>query len=157
MQTTAAHYTSALGVLEVVGAETGICAVRFIEEVPAASPETEPWPVVQAAIRELDEYFRSARQTFTVPLRPQGTAFQQQVWQQLRQIPFGVTVSYAEVANVLGKPTAIRAVGLANGKNPICILIPCHRVIGSNGKLTGYGGGLWRKEWLLRHEKCALL
>lgn len=157
MQTTAAYYTSDIGVLEVVGTETGICAVCFVEETQNAPPETEPWPVVQAAIAELDEYFRGASQTFTVPLTPQGTAFQQQVWQQLRQIPFGVTVSYADVANALGKPNATRAVGLANGKNPICILLPCHRVIGSNGKLTGYGGGLWRKEWLLRHEKCALL
>jgi len=87
-----------------------------------------------------------------VALQPEGTDFQKAVWQQLAAIPYGQTASYGDIARALGNPQAVRAVGAANGQNPISIIIPCHRVIGSNGKLTGYGGGLWRKEWLLEHE-----
>lgn len=102
---------------------------------------------------QLMEYFAHQRQHFDLPLNPQGTTFQKQVWQQLRKIPYGQTISYGTLAQWLDKPTASRAVGAANGKNPISIIVPCHRVIANNGLLTGYAGGLDRKQWLLRHEQ----
>jgi methylated-DNA-[protein]-cysteine S-methyltransferase len=123
-----------------------------------ASPDWTRDPAAFATVREeLDEYFRGERETFTVPVAPSGTEFQRAVWDQLTKIPYGRTVSYGDVAAALGKrPVASRAVGLANGRNPISIIIPCHRVIGADGSLTGYGGGLDRKEWLLRHEGALL-
>jgi methylated-DNA-[protein]-cysteine S-methyltransferase len=108
-----------------------------------------------AAIRQLGEYFAGARRDFELPLRPQGTAFQRRVWDALLQIPYGATWSYGELARRIDQPKASRAVGLANGSNPVSIVVPCHRVIGANGTLTGYGGGLERKRWLLAHEGLA--
>jgi methylated-DNA-[protein]-cysteine S-methyltransferase len=106
-----------------------------------------------AAADQLAEYFGGSRTEFDLPLAPRGTPFQLAVWAELARIPYGVTVSYGEVATAIGKSLlASRAVGLANGRNPISIIVPCHRVIGADGSLTGYGGGLDRKEWLLRHE-----
>jgi methylated-DNA-[protein]-cysteine S-methyltransferase len=104
------------------------------------------------ATRQLKAYFDGQLTEFTVPLAMQGTTFQRRVWNELQEIPYGKTLSYGELANRIGQPQASRAVGLANGRNPISILVPCHRVIGANGKLTGYGGGLERKQWLLEHE-----
>jgi methylated-DNA-[protein]-cysteine S-methyltransferase len=112
-------------------------------------PDAGPLP---AAVLQLEEYFVGKRRDFDLPLRPQGTDFQQCVWRALTEIPYGVTWSYGELAKRIGNPNASRAVGLANGQNPISILVPCHRVIGANGSLTGYGGGLERKRWLLAHE-----
>ena len=103
-------------------------------------------------VSQLDEYFAGRRRNFDLPLRLQGTDFQQRVWRVLLEIPYGVTWSYAQLAMRIGNPNASRAVGLANGQNPVSILVPCHRVIGANGALTGYGGGLERKRWLLAHE-----
>ena len=105
-----------------------------------------------AAARQLTEYFAGKRREFDLPLNPQGTEFQQRVWAELTQIPFGETRSYGQLAKRLGNSNASRAVGLANGRNPIAIIVPCHRVIGADGSLTGFGGGLDRKEWLLSHE-----
>lgn len=102
--------------------------------------------------RQLEEYFAGERQCFDLPLHPRGTEFQRRVWQSLRDIPFAATTSYAAIARAVGSPKGVRAVGLANGRNPIPILVPCHRVIGSDGSLTGYGGGIERKRWLLAHE-----
>ena len=102
---------------------------------------------------QLAEYFTGTRTSFEVPLVPRGTEFQRKAWDALRAIPYGVTRSYSEQARLIGRPSAVRAVARANGDNRIAIIIPCHRVIGSDGRLTGYGGGLWRKEWLLRHER----
>ncbi len=104
------------------------------------------------AIRQLQEYFAGVRRDFDVQLDLSGTPFQIRVWQELRTIPFGVTISYGELASRLSQPAAVRAVGAANGRNPVSIIVPCHRVIGSNGSLTGYGGGLERKRMLLDHE-----
>ena len=106
----------------------------------------------QRPIRQLNEYFSGKRTTFTINLAPQGTPFQQRVWQALQTIPYGRTLSYGQIAKAIGKPKASRAVGAANGQNPVSIIVPCHRVIGSNGKLVGYGGGLSIKETLLAHE-----
>ncbi len=112
----------------------------------------EPDAILIDAERQLQEYFGNWRQSFDLPLQPEGTEFQREVWTLLGQIPFGETISYLDLAKRVGKEKAVRAVGMANGRNPISIVIPCHRVIGANGALTGYGGGLWRKELLLRHE-----
>lgn len=124
---------------------------------PPASSWTRDASAFTRVTAELAEYFRGDRIEFTVPLAPSGTPFQLAVWAELMRIPFGRTLSYGDIAAALGKrPVASRAVGLANGRNPISIIIPCHRVIGANGSLTGYGWGLDRKEWLLRHEGALL-
>ena len=107
---------------------------------------------LSAAVRQLTEYFAGTRRVFDLPLCPQGTDFQRRVWRELTEIPYGETRSYGELAKRIDSPSASRAVGLANGRNPISILVPCHRVIGADGSLTGYGGGLDRKRWLLAHE-----
>jgi methylated-DNA-[protein]-cysteine S-methyltransferase len=112
--------------------------------------------VLVAAARQLQQYFAGQRHDFDLPLAAAGTTFQQKVWRSLREIPYGVTWSYGALARRIEQPTASRAVGLANGRNPIAIIVPCHRVIGANGTLTGYGGGLPRKQWLLQHERTTL-
>jgi methylated-DNA-[protein]-cysteine S-methyltransferase len=108
-----------------------------------------PLPMV---VRQLQEYFAGKRRKFDLPLRMQGTAFQKRVWRELTEIPYGETWSYGQLAKRIGNPSASRAVGLANGRNPIAVIVPCHRVIGADGSLTGFGGGLPRKRWLLTHE-----
>ncbi|WP_346290870.1 methylated-DNA--[protein]-cysteine S-methyltransferase [Sphaerothrix gracilis] len=105
------------------------------------------------ARQQLSDYFAGALTQFDLPLSPQGTPFQQRVWATLKTIPYGATLSYGELAQQIGQPQAARAVGLANGRNPVSIIVPCHRVVGANGKLTGYGGGVERKQWLLNHER----
>jgi methylated-DNA-[protein]-cysteine S-methyltransferase len=106
----------------------------------------------QLVIAQLREYFAGKRKTFELELAPRGTEFQRAVWNELLRIGYGETITYAELARRIGKPSAVRAVGAANGANPIPVIVPCHRVIGSNGTLTGYGGGIERKQWLLAHE-----
>jgi methylated-DNA-[protein]-cysteine S-methyltransferase len=120
---------------------------------------TEDWrespnlEIFRQAQEQLIAYFAHQRQSFDLPLAPRGTEFQQQVWQQLRQISYGTAISYGTLAQQIGQPKAARAVGMANGRNPLSIIVPCHRVIASNGKLTGYAGGIDRKQWLLQHEQ----
>ena len=109
-------------------------------------------PVLHRTIAQLNEYFAGTRRDFDVPLKPRGTSFQLAVWNELCRIPYGHTVTYSEIAQRIGRPAAIRAVGAANGANPIPVIVPCHRVIGSNGTLTGYGGGIEKKQWLLALE-----
>jgi methylated-DNA-[protein]-cysteine S-methyltransferase len=108
--------------------------------------------VLSSVVAQLDAYFDGTLQSFDVPLAPMGSPFQRAVWEQLTRIPYGTVASYGEVAWRVGKPTAARAVGAANRSNPIAIIVPCHRVIGARGAMTGYAGGMWRKEWLLKHE-----
>ena len=136
------------------GALTGL----FMEPSRKAPKALDGWaedarvdPLAAAAL-QLTEYFAGARREFDLPLSFDGTTFQRRVWQELVEIPYGETLSYGQLARRIGNPTASRAVGLANGRNPISILVPCHRVIGADGTLTGYGGGLERKQWLLAHE-----
>ena len=117
---------------------------------PADDPDGEPFG---AASRQLREYFKGERTEFDVPLALDGTVFQRRVWAALQEIPYGETVSYGQLADRLGQPSASRAVGLANGKNPVGIIVPCHRVVGADGGLTGYGGGIERKRYLLAHEQ----
>ncbi|MEO0535525.1 MAG: methylated-DNA--[protein]-cysteine S-methyltransferase [Cyanobacteria bacterium P01_A01_bin.123] len=119
-------------------------------EVWCKAGDVEPFVQVQA---QLAEYFAHERQEFDLSLEPEGTDFQKRVWQLLHQIPFGETISYGTLAEMTGNPSASRAVGAANGRNPISIIVPCHRVIAANGKLTGYAGGINRKQWLLEHEQ----
>jgi len=150
-----AYYNSLIGLMKITGTAAGILTVGFIEEESSES-ETVP-DCLQPCVQQLDEYFQGTRTTFTVNLIPPGTEFQQRVWQQLQSIPHGDTTTYHQIAAALGIPNGSQAVGRANGANPIAILIPCHRVIGNTGKLTGYAGGLWRKEWLLRHEGALMV
>ena len=139
-----------LGLAQISGNELGIQSVRIIDEgeVSTVIPE-----VLKDAVQQLSEYFEGNRTEFQLKLNPKGTEFQQKVWNALLQIPFGKTTSYQQLTLQLGDPKAIRAVASANGKNPLWIIIPCHRVIGSDGSLTGYAGGLHRKQWLLDHEQ----
>ena len=149
-----AYYLSPIGPLEVSGTSEGIVSVTFVE---TRLPNDRNLPeCVKEGIRQLEEYFKGARKNFSLKLLLQGTPFQKLVWQRLKKIPYGKLASYGEVARAIGKPNAYRAVGNANNKNPIAIIIPCHRVIGSDGTLVGYGSGLWRKEWLLDHENPSL-
>ena len=138
-----------LGWIEIAASSECVTRISFVEE-PA--PRTSSGPMVKTAITQLHEFFAGTRTEFSLPLAPNGTSFEKEVWNELTAIPFGRTCSYLDIANRLNNPGAIRAVGRANGANPIAIVIPCHRVIGSDGSLTGYGGGLWRKRWLLDHE-----
>lgn len=146
---------SPVGKLLLAADESGLRFLLFAEG--RTPPSIEPdWKhdsiLLQEPMRQLRAFFAGELLRFDLPLAPQGTEFQKRVWNALLEIPFGETTSYGELARRLGNPTASRAVGLANGSNPIAIIIPCHRVIGSNGKLTGYGGGLPNKRWLLDFE-----
>ena len=138
-----------IGFLEVTGSEKGIRTLCFIEFKVKIIRVPHP---LHDCINQLSEYFEGSRQTFAVDLDISGSAFQLNVWQETLKIPYGKTISYSEMATQLGNPNAFRAVGGANGRNPVSILVPCHRVLGQNGRLVGYAGGLWRKKWLLEHE-----
>ena len=148
---------SPIGPLTVVASADALVGL-YMEEQGSKLPPAEEGhtPLLERVSAQLDEYFEGKREVFDAPLAPEGTDFQRRVWAVLQTIPFGVTCSYAQVARKVGHPSAVRAVGAANGKNPIGIVIPCHRVIGADGSLTGYGGGLPRKRWLLAHEKAEL-
>lgn len=145
-----AYILTPLGIAKIVGDENGLSAITVLddgEELTAIIPE-----VLEDAVYQLQEYFAGQRESFHLELNPQGTDFQKRVWDGLLQIPFGKTVSYLNLSKTLGDVKAIRAVAAANGKNPLWIVVPCHRVIGSDGSLTGYAGGLHRKKWLIDHE-----
>jgi methylated-DNA-[protein]-cysteine S-methyltransferase len=150
--------TSPVGRLTLVASDTGLAAVLWENDSPRRVPlaimgENPKHPVLREAERQLKEYFAGQRTSFDLPLDFQGTEFQKRVWKALLKIPFGETRSYGQIARALGKPTAMRAVGAANGKNPISIIAPCHRVIGKDGKLTGFAGGLKAKADLLALEQ----
>lgn len=142
---------SPLGITKIMGDENGI-AVISVSDVGANEISPEIPDVLKEAVSQLDEYFEGKRTVFDLKLNPQGTAFQQKVWKYLLEIPYGKTISYMDQTKKLGDIKAIRAVASANGKNPLWIVVPCHRVIGTNGSLTGYAGEIWRKKWLLEHE-----
>ena len=149
-----------LGPLRVVGTARGLTEVGFTEgdrPVQKGPAQQEVPELLVETNRQLQEYFEGQRQHFTLPLAPRGTAFQQRVWQELRKIPWGTTTTYRDIAQRIGQPTAVRAVGSANGRNPVAIVIPCHRVIGSDGSLTGYAGGLATKRRLLQLEGALLV
>jgi methylated-DNA-[protein]-cysteine S-methyltransferase len=149
------HTQSPLGVVEIVADELYVTSIRLIKPEDTIVPEenVDRWlPHIQRCLTELKEYFDGTLNTFTVPVRQRGTDFQQNVWQQLLKIPYGTTISYLEMALRLGNRNLTRAVGGANHRNRLWIVVPCHRVIGADGSLTGYGGGLACKQWLLLHE-----
>ncbi len=146
-----------LGELAVRASESGITQVQFLvaTDIERSGNEEHGNAITALGIEQLSEYFAGERQIFALPLAPQGTEFQQKIWTALQTIEFGVSCSYGDIAKDIHQPTAARAVGMANSKNPIAIVIPCHRVIGKNGTLTGYAGGLDKKSWLLQHEQAA--
>ncbi len=146
-----AIYNSPIGLIEISGTESSITSIYFIDEKPEDKFLTNNY--LGNCIRQLNEYFNGVRREFDLHLEPEGTEFQKKVWKEILEIPFGITVSYLFLARKLGNEKAIRAVANANGQNKISIIIPCHRIIGGDGSLTGYGGGLWRKKWLLEHEQ----
>lgn len=140
-----------IGTLEISGNDKGIQTVTILKDDIETSKNIPE--ILKVCVAQLQEYFEGKRTNFTLKLNPKGTNFQQKVWQELQNIPFAKTITYKEQSKTLGNLKAIRAVASANGKNPILIIIPCHRVVGSNGSLTGFSAGLWRKKWLLDHEK----
>ena len=158
-QTFYATFESPVGRLLLAGSATGLRLVSFESSKHAATPQPE-WKQDKApfaeVIRQLNAYFRGELKQFDLPLAMEGTEFQLRVWNALREIPYGETISYAQLAEHIGNPKAVRAVGLANGSNPIPIIVPCHRVIGSDGSLTGFGGGLSTKKMLLELESKQL-
>lgn len=143
------YYESPIGLIEIGGTAGAILWLNFVN---IQRKKFESHPVVDEAVRQIAEYFDRKRREFEIDISFAGTDFQKQVWRQLLRVPYGKVASYKKIATSVNKPKAVRAVGAANGRNPISIIVPCHRIIGSNGKLVGYGGGLWRKEWLLEHE-----
>ena len=168
------NYDSFIGPIEIHATDTAVSRVEFAGEQMGESEEEKgeqsrarvssslqagAHPLLEEARRQLDAYFAGELRCFDLPLELEGTPFQRQVWQQLLSVGYGQTASYQEIAVAIDNPKAVRAVGAANGRNPVAIIVPCHRIIGSGGraKLTGYGGGLWRKEWLLRHEGALLV
>ena len=147
-----AYLQTPIGLAEFQGDEDGLSSVSVLDDVKPIGIIPE---VLEDAVYQFREYFEGSRQQFDLKLNPSGTDFQKRVWDALLKIPFGKTISYLELSKQLGDVKAIRAVASANGKNPLWIVVPCHRVIGSNGDLTGYAGGLHRKKWLLEHESPA--
>ncbi|MEC1178402.1 methylated-DNA--[protein]-cysteine S-methyltransferase [Metasolibacillus meyeri] len=145
------YYESPLGTIEIMGTEKAIVSILFVEQENTLQVEVPQ--ILTDCYNQLNEYFKGIRQKFTFSYQFEGTDFQKTVWQALTEIPYAETVSYKDIALTIANEKAVRAVGSANGKNKLSIVVPCHRIIGSNGKLTGYAGGLWRKEWLLQHEK----
>lgn len=144
------YINSPLGPVQILATASGISAISFVATQQTAE---QPSTLTALAAQQLSAYFAGTLSHFNLPLEARGTAFQQQVWQELCAIPFGQTCSYADIARGIDNVKAVRAVGAANGRNPIAIVVPCHRVIGANGTLTGYAGGLDKKDWLLKHEQ----
>ena len=143
------YFESPIGRLEITATDTHIQSVLFVEEATKAVKNNQ---LTQLCSEQLQAYFAGTSKAFDLPIAQAGTTFQLQVWQALLTIPYGHLASYRDIAQKIENPKAVRAVGAANGKNPLTLIVPCHRVIGSNGTLTGYAGGVERKQWLLQHE-----
>ena len=143
-------FKSPIGNLEIIATDKGIRKIMFTDS--PISKVHKMYEQVENCKKQLQEYFAGERKQFTLDLDIQGTEFQKLVWMTLLTVPFGKTLSYLEIAKMIGDPNAVRAVGMANNKNNIPIIIPCHRIVGAKGELTGYAGGLWRKDWLIKHE-----
>lgn len=151
-ETSFTYYQSPIGLLRIAGTEHYISEVSFVDKGDTITPAFGHNPLLQECIEELIEYFNGKRRAFEIPVHQQGTVFQNKVWGELLNINYGKTISYMMLAKKLGDPNCIRAAASSNGKNHICIIVPCHRVVGSNQQLVGYAGGLWRKKWLLELE-----
>jgi methylated-DNA-[protein]-cysteine S-methyltransferase len=150
------YYNSPIGWLSISTSDDFLTSIHFLDEEPELG-SSDSNAIIQQTITELSEYFEGNRTQFSIPLKPEGSEFQQTVWAQLQQIPYGQTTTYGTLAEKLGNPNKVRAVGKANGQNPIPIIIPCHRVIGADNRLVGYAGGIARKKFLLKHEGALLL
>lgn len=153
-----ATMSTPLGPLQIVASDQGLREVQFSSELATSSSVEvcSDHPVLHLALQQLQRYFAGELAGFELPLAPVGSVFDRRVWTELTAIPFGHTASYAQIAARVGSPRAMRAVGAANGRNPLAVIVPCHRVIGASGKLVGYAGGLERKQWLLAHESAQL-
>jgi methylated-DNA-[protein]-cysteine S-methyltransferase len=149
MNTFTSYYSSPIGNIKISAIDTGVTSVLFVEEAIRTSMGNEH---SETCKKQLEEYFKGERKEFSITCQLLGTAFQKEIWKTLKTIPFGEKISYLEMGKKVNSPNASRAVGNANSKNIILIVLPCHRVIGENGDLTGYAGGMWRKKWLLEHE-----
>ncbi|PAW94264.1 cysteine methyltransferase [Mucilaginibacter sp. MD40] len=145
------YYLSPLGITHIVE-EDGFIIKVSIRDEETLTPTITEVAVLNLAIKQLEEYFAGSRKEFDLPLNQPGSDFQKTVWQELLKIPYGTTITYGQQSQKMQNPLGIRAIAAANGRNNLWIIVPCHRVIGSNGNLTGYAGGLWRKKWLLEHE-----
>lgn len=143
------YYSSPVGVLKIQCSKEQVVLIHFVEEIGLDDDQTE---LLKKTTVQLDEYFSGRRKDFDLPLGQKGSGFQENVWNHLVKIPFGKTISYLQLSKQIGDVKAIRAIASANGRNNLAIVVPCHRVIGSDAKLVGYAGGLWRKKWLLEHE-----
>ncbi len=144
------YFESPIGFIEIIADKNYLRAITFIDELPEEKKKGNK--ITISARKQLKEYFNGKRKTFELPFEFKGTEFQNEVWKALTKIPFGSVVTYQDIAKLTGNEKAVRAVGSANSKNPIPIIVPCHRVIAKNGKLSGYAGGVERKEWLIEHE-----
>jgi methylated-DNA-[protein]-cysteine S-methyltransferase len=148
------HHRTPLGVARITEDANFITSISILDEVIVGG--LPPTHLIKKAAQQLDEYFSGERKIFDLPIKQQGTDFQQEVWQELLKIEYGKTITYGQQSEKMDSPLAIRAIAAANGKNNLWIVVPCHRVIGADGGLTGYAGGLWRKQWLLEHEAKVL-
>jgi methylated-DNA-[protein]-cysteine S-methyltransferase len=147
------YHSTPIGIVRITEEDNFISSVHFMDdEIDLVPPGT---PLLQLAVQQMEEYFAGSRHVFDFPIKQQGSGFQQEVWQCLLTINYGKTISYAQQSKLMNNPLAIRAIAAANGKNHLAIVVPCHRVIGSDGSLTGYASGVWRKKWLLEHEARA--
>jgi methylated-DNA-[protein]-cysteine S-methyltransferase len=146
-----AYYSSPIGWVEITADHAGIASLLFVEKPVRAASEEFPAPL-RDCLAQLEEYFKGKRQTFDLPMVMKGTEFQVQVWDELQNIQYAKLTTYKALAHKLKNPAAVRAIGNANSRNKLCLIIPCHRVVGSDNNLVGYAGGLWRKEWLIEHE-----
>jgi len=145
------YLKSPIGQIKITADDNAVNSILFVFDDTEIEPENSN-NIIEKCKQQLKEYFTGKRKEFDVEIRQEGMEFQQKVWAELLKIPYGKTVSYNDIAKKVGGRNMMRAVGAANGKNQISIIVPCHRVIGSDGKLTGYAGGMWRNEWLLKHE-----
>lgn len=156
-ETFTVYLESPIGWVEIQAVRHGILSLDFVEKAETGlrpdGPASGQPEVLKAGLAQIGEYFRGSRTSFSLPLALEGTDFQMKVWRELLRVPYGTTTTYRDLATAVGNTKATRAVGGANHRNPISVIVPCHRVVGSDGRLTGYGGGLWRKEWLLEHER----
>ncbi len=144
------YYKTPVGIAQITEDDGFISRIHILDGEHKATPDDTP--LLKETAKQFDEYFAGTRKDFDLPIKQEGTDFQQQVWDELLKIEYGKTISYNQQSQRMNSPLAIRAIASANGKNNLWVVVPCHRVIGSNGSLTGYAGGLWRKQWLLEHE-----
>lgn len=146
------HWESPIGIISIASDGEALIRLDFTD-AKITQEHTPACPIICECVRQLEQYFNGDLQVFDIPLKLEGTDFRRMVWKELMKIRYAQTCSYSDIAKIIGKPTAQRAVGGANNRNPVSIIVPCHRVIAQDGSLSGYGGGVWRKEWLLQHEK----